>query len=592
MARETRSSKRLGQPSSSEHDKAETIVFWKPREFQIQRVRDNYVTSNRVSVHAIPEGANVFTGENIPENALVVSSHHLRFLRFPLHPVFQILWRVTGLHPMQFNPNSYMLLTGFLVMGMKWDVSLGLGDFFYFHRLSRIVDTDMFFNFCPRPQRKIFEEKMGNNFGWKNEPLMVLGEWAAPELNKMDIPRVFSKQIAYKLCSTDSVLDESRVKWFKEHILRRGWNAAQFACSTDLQEISSCRSGSIYRSCLQLLGPNLRGERLFNSVVELESNFLTSERTPTLFAESLKFGDSFEELENLQEDDMDIKRIRVPNPQGKKSKKQRLSHAESSEVTTHGSQGGPELPHTPQRLQTEPSPCKSPHGSLVASSSNTTIQGSANRPLPPLKTPVQLTFRKEDDSYVLEGDPIAFDKEACLAVAQALALNPVDHERLMGLSQRDLAAQVALSLQSASSMTQHLLMRTEAAEDRLWSLIHKAKQETQKAVDELKATREAFAKKSKEVEDKNKKIDELNAKLSKEIAIRAKEFELNQSQVTKCSCKSFRLGWVQGQQKEEDRIFEGPEAFDEEMGLKSTDYEWIHGMRPEDKPSSDDAREA
>lgn len=141
-------------------------------------------------------------------------------------------------------------------------------------------------------------------------------------------------------------------------------------------------------------------------------------------------------------------------------------------------------------------------------------------------------------------------------------------------------------------MTQHLLMRTEAAEDRLWSLIHKAKQETQKTVDELKAMREAFAKKSKEVEDKNKKIDELNAKLSKEIAIRAKEFELNQSQVTKCSCKSFRLGWVQGQQKEEDRIFEGPEAFDEEMGLKSTDYEWIHGMRPEDKPSSDDAREA
>lgn len=68
----------------------------------------------------------------------------------------------------------------------------------------------------------------------------------------------------YKLCSTDSVLDESRVKWFKEHILRRGWNAAQFACSTDLEEISSCRSGSIYRSCLQLLGPNLRGERVFN----------------------------------------------------------------------------------------------------------------------------------------------------------------------------------------------------------------------------------------------------------------------------------------------------------------------------------------
>ncbi|PRQ22786.1 hypothetical protein RchiOBHm_Chr6g0254061 [Rosa chinensis] len=586
MARETRSSKRVGQNPSSEHHKADEIVFWKPKDFQIQRVRNSFVNSNRVSVHAIPEGANIFTGKNIPENALVVSSHHLRFLKFPLHPIFQILWRVTGLHPMQFNPISYMLLCGLLVMGMKWEVSLGLGDFFYFHRCGRIFEKALFFHFSPRPQRKVFEEKMGNVTGWKNEPLMVLGEWAAPELS-MDVPKVFSKEIEYKPCSMDSVLDESRMTWLKEHVLRRGWNAALFCSSADLEDISNCRSGPIYCSCLQLLEPNLRGERLFNRVVELESNFLTSERTPTLFAESLKVGDSFEEPENLEEDDMDINRIKVPNPQGKKSKKQKLSQAESE--ITHRSEGGLELPHTPQ---IQPSPCKSSPGSLVASSSNTTFQGSGNMSLPPLKAPLQLTFRKEDDSYVLEGDPIAFDKEACLAVAQALALNPVDHERLMGLSQRDLAAQVALSLQSASSMTQHLLMRTEAAEDRLWSLIHKAKQETQKVADDLKVLGEVVAKKSKEVEDRNKKIDELNAKLSKETTNRAKEFELNQSQVTKCSCKSFRLGWVQGQQKEEDRVFEGPDAFDEEMGLKSSDYEWIHGMRPEDKPSSDDANEA
>lgn len=174
------------------------LPVWSPRKFQIQRIREHIVDSDRVTICAVPDGANVFSGKGIPSDALVLSSHHLRFLRFPLHPVFQILWRILGLHPMQLNPNSYLLLAAWLAMGRKWEVPFGIGDFFFCHRLVHIAESDSFFNFCSRPLRGVFGER-GNNFsGWKNEPIMVRGEWAAPEI-PTNIPKAFSTGVLLSL---------------------------------------------------------------------------------------------------------------------------------------------------------------------------------------------------------------------------------------------------------------------------------------------------------------------------------------------------------------------------------------------------------
>ncbi|KAM5558074.1 hypothetical protein ABKV19_020020 [Rosa sericea] len=227
MSKDTKSTKMGLSADSGEKEVENDLFVWTPKDFQIKRVRDNIVDSDRVSIHVVPKGANIFTGEGIPDNALVISSHHLRFLRFPIHPLFQILWHVLDLHLMQLNPNSNMLLSGLLVMGKRWEVSLGLGDFFYFHRLARIAETILFFNFAPRPHRKVFDER----------------------------------RIAYVPTSIDSLLSESRIRWLKDHMLSRGWNAAQF--KADLDDISHPRTWAIYSPSFQVLGADVSGEELY-----------------------------------------------------------------------------------------------------------------------------------------------------------------------------------------------------------------------------------------------------------------------------------------------------------------------------------------
>lgn len=67
-----------------------------------------------------------------------------------------------------------------------------------------------------------------------------------------------------------------------------------------------------------------------------------------------------------------------------------------------------------------------------------------------LKHPLQLAFEKDDDSFVLEGDPIAFERDKCLAVVQALAMNDVNQEKLKGLSIKDMSEYIALALQTVT----------------------------------------------------------------------------------------------------------------------------------------------
>ncbi|XP_062021068.1 uncharacterized protein LOC133737550 isoform X2 [Rosa rugosa] len=192
MSKETKPTKIGPSVDFGEEEVENDLLIWTPKEFQIQRVWVNIVDSDRVSICAVPKGANIFTGENILDNALVISSHHLQFLRFPFHPLFQIIWRVLRLHPMQLNPNSYMLLSGLLVMGKGWEASLGLGDFFYFHRSAHIAEMTLYLNFASRPLRKVFDERASNFSNWKTEPLMVLRDWSAPEVPAL-IPKAFSE---------------------------------------------------------------------------------------------------------------------------------------------------------------------------------------------------------------------------------------------------------------------------------------------------------------------------------------------------------------------------------------------------------------
>ncbi|XP_061993152.1 uncharacterized protein LOC133711010 [Rosa rugosa] len=592
-------SRRMCPGDSMEEDSGAELTVWVPKEFQLKRTRDNIVDSDQVSICAIPAVADIFSGKGVPSDALVLSPHHLRFLRFPLHPLFQIMWRILGLHPMQFNPNSYMLLAGLLVMGKKWEVSLGISDFLFCHRLAHIAETDWFFNFSPRPLRKVFEDRTCSFSGWKSEALMVQGEWAAPAIPTV-IPKAFSKRAAYVPVSVDSLLDEERIAWIKQHLLCRKWSAVNFASKVDLEDVSKSRAGAIYSNCLQSLDPNLSGEELLQHVIELERKFFFTERTSALFAASLSTEEESEKRESVG---MDIRRVKLPAPQGRKSfKKPKLI-----EGTTGSARGGFEnvrgeadssrgdkeasgiFPLLQTNLSNSPGKSASDHSAI--SLPDTHPVACPNVSSSNLKLPLQLLFPKGDDSYVLEGDPIAFDKEACLAVAQSLALNDADREKLSGLSMKDISAQLALGLQSSSSMVQHLMMRMEASELQLWKLIKEARDEAAANAIKLEETRVALEGKCKVADANDREVSELKTKLGNEIANRAKEFELNQNEIHKSSCKYYRLGWVQGQQIEKDRFFDEPDTFDAGMGVHSSEYDWIPGMDPADRPSEDDAED-
>ncbi|PRQ57004.1 hypothetical protein RchiOBHm_Chr1g0343511 [Rosa chinensis] len=173
---------------------------------------------------------------------------------------------------------------------------------------------------------------------------------------------------------------------------------------------------------------------------------------------------------------MDVRRVKLPAPQGRKSSK-KLKLTEGNTGSARGgfenvrgevdsSRGNKEGSGTLTLLQTNlpNSPRKSASDQSAISPSDTHLVAYPNVSSSNLKLLLQLTFPKGDDSYVLEGDLIAFDKEACLVVAQSLALNDVDREKLSSLSMKDFSAQIALGLQLSSSMIQYLIMRMEASE--------------------------------------------------------------------------------------------------------------------------------
>ncbi|KAI5351035.1 hypothetical protein L3X38_003926 [Prunus dulcis] len=101
-----------------------------PLRLEINKMREKFRVQNDVTIGQIPKGANMYTGVEILEGALVLSPSHLEFIRFSLHPLFHLVLNSLNLHPMQLNPNSYLLISCMLAVGLKWGVSLGFVDSF------------------------------------------------------------------------------------------------------------------------------------------------------------------------------------------------------------------------------------------------------------------------------------------------------------------------------------------------------------------------------------------------------------------------------------------------------------------------------
>lgn len=79
--------------------------------YEILKARIKGCVPDNVGLDPLPLGADMYTGANILEGSLVLSPAHLENTRFSLHPLFRVLLFYLGLHPMQLNPNSYLLIS-------------------------------------------------------------------------------------------------------------------------------------------------------------------------------------------------------------------------------------------------------------------------------------------------------------------------------------------------------------------------------------------------------------------------------------------------------------------------------------------------
>ncbi|KAM2525568.1 hypothetical protein TB1_023066 [Malus domestica] len=136
-------------------------------------------------------GADMYSGSEIPAESTILSPDHLGAISFVLHPMIQLILFFTNTHPMQLILNSYLVMSTFLTLGMKPDVSLGFRDFLYLFDLITIKGKTSLFNFKPRYRKKFLSLDPSRARDWKNRHLLVSGNWKAPELSQLSIPSTF-----------------------------------------------------------------------------------------------------------------------------------------------------------------------------------------------------------------------------------------------------------------------------------------------------------------------------------------------------------------------------------------------------------------
>lgn len=165
---------------------------WTPRKRDIEQARTACACPPDVLISKLPRDANLIIGTGIRDGALVLSPSHLKYIRFPLHPLFHVVLSVLDLHPMQLSPNSYLQLSAFLALGLQVGASIDCSDFFHFHDCIQIREEVDYFHFASKPNCRTFVNKPSSHKNWKHRPLLITGNWAAPELNFLKIRSTFA----------------------------------------------------------------------------------------------------------------------------------------------------------------------------------------------------------------------------------------------------------------------------------------------------------------------------------------------------------------------------------------------------------------
>ncbi|KAL6284789.1 hypothetical protein ACE6H2_015718 [Prunus campanulata] len=608
-----------------------------PSKPEINKMREKFRIPDDVTIGRIPKGADMYTGVGIPEGALVLSPSHLEFIRFPLHPLFHLVLNSLNLHPMQLNPNSYLLISGMLVVGLKWGVSLGFLDFFYHHYVATVRCETEYFYLTPRLNRKFFGYKPSSAKDWKTRPLMITGNWAAPEMSCVSIPSSFGpepsildydystdtdsdmtfqrKLIECFLCFAvpnptrlEIVLAHERIQWLNRHLVGRDWDVQHFLDRSTLLRISQDRDSIIYRSYLRVdLSADLHETELVGHIVSFDRVLQFEEDSSHRIRRSYTERQAQEEEDSggYSPDESELsdmsgplpnpsKRASRPGPGQRPSIDQQTKRSERvpnaglssdlADACIPGSSSGRSHHDVPRRVGLATS-------APLSAAEDTDLD---NEPIIPTDGEIwRPKFQRSYGKRLTTNEGLLHDSEACDAVLGGL-LHPRDIKEQIDLDDRDIALQQAHHLISMAELRLVELSRAQGRKDELDNLSKSHEHLGQR----LKASEAASAKQKGEISRLSDKIEALNLE-RKDALLKMEQLKNDMgrvenekkdqydaccSQIFKESAIHFRFGWVQGQQPTHHRVVADPDAYDGEMGIGVTDYEFIFGMIPTDIP--------
>lgn len=193
-----------------------------------------------VTLRVWPEGQDVRSGQGLEEGEIIFSYKHLSVIRFPLHPVIHNFFYRLNLTPMQVNPNSLRILSTTLVLNITngWDLSLS--DIFYCYKLVNIREEQGYYYLCAYPGCAIVSGNPNSEKRWKEQPVIVGGNWLAPELYTQSLRKSFGKA-SRPGCFTK--LDGERIRFLRQTVLKGVYDSNTLLTGDHLLDVSRKRIG-------------------------------------------------------------------------------------------------------------------------------------------------------------------------------------------------------------------------------------------------------------------------------------------------------------------------------------------------------------
>ncbi|GMN53872.1 hypothetical protein TIFTF001_022998 [Ficus carica] len=150
-------------------------------------IQFRYRLPGSVSVTSLPENANVYTGENLDSDALVLPIEALVPLQFSLTPFFLNFFDFIQISPLQLAPSAYRILASCkAVSRLSSGGYLSLLVVFHFYKL---VEDGHYYCLHPRFDKDIFiNHDYHDHARWGEMVVLISGHWFISSEDSITLP--------------------------------------------------------------------------------------------------------------------------------------------------------------------------------------------------------------------------------------------------------------------------------------------------------------------------------------------------------------------------------------------------------------------